>query len=72
MLYEASRALILGKPAIYVVHNQDDLPFLLKEASDAFKKTRGRIFEYPDTASMLKEFSSYGQQLFRFDADTDL
>ena len=72
VLYEAGWALILGKPAIYVVHNQDDLPFLLKEASDAFKKTRVRTFEYPDTASMLKEFRGYGPQLFRFDADTDL
>ena len=72
VLFEAGWALILGKPSIYIVHNNDDLPFLLKEAGDAFKKTRVRIFKYPDTQSMLKEIGEYGDSLFRLEEDTDI
>jgi pimeloyl-ACP methyl ester carboxylesterase len=70
VLYEAGWALILGKPSIYVIRgdqNDDEgLPFLLNDAGQAFKERRVRIFKCPDTPSMLKEFASYGAQLFRY------
>lgn len=72
VLFEAGWALILGKPSIYIVHDNDYLPFLLKEAGDAFKKTRVRIFKYPDTQNMLKEIGDYGDGLFHLEEDTDI
>jgi hypothetical protein len=70
VLYEAGWALILGKPSIYVIRDDkkedEGLPFLLKDAGQAFEDRRVRIFKCPDTKSMLKEFAGYGENLFRY------
>lgn len=69
VLYEAGWALILGKPSIYVIRNDqketEGLPYLLNDAGQLLKDGRVRIFKCPDKESMLKEFSGYGNELFR-------
>jgi pimeloyl-ACP methyl ester carboxylesterase len=73
VLYEAGWALVLGKPSIYVIRGDEKpdegLPFLLNDASQAFKERRVRIFQCPNTPSMLQTFSRYGAQLFRYAED---
>ncbi|KRD77263.1 alpha/beta fold hydrolase [Lysobacter sp. Root983] len=64
VLYEAGWALILGKPSIYIVGDDQDLPFLMQEASQAFVERRVRIFECPDRASVLERLTAYGPELF--------
>ena len=64
-LFEAGWALVLGKPSIYVA-SPDSLPFLLKDAGQAFNDRRVQIFECSDTANMLKTFGRFGDRLFRF------
>jgi hypothetical protein len=66
VLYEAGWALILGKPSIYITPNDNELPFLLNDASQAFPDQRVRIFKCPDTESMLKEVANYGDKLFHY------
>jgi pimeloyl-ACP methyl ester carboxylesterase len=71
VLYEAGWALVLGKPSIYIIkgdQNDDEgLPFLLKDAGQAFEDRRVRIFTCEDTPSMLKEFERYGPNLFQYE-----
>jgi len=50
-------------------NESEGLPFLLNDAGQAFKERRVRIFKCPDTKSMLKEFSGYGEHLFRYADD---
>ncbi len=69
VLYEAGWALILGKPSIYIIRDDNGLPFLLNDAGQAFKDQRVRIFKCPDTDSMLKEVASYGDKLFHYADD---
>jgi pimeloyl-ACP methyl ester carboxylesterase len=69
VLYEAGWALILGKPSLYIVRQRKELPFLLNDASQAFQERRVRVFECKDTASMLNEVASYGEQLFSYRED---
>jgi pimeloyl-ACP methyl ester carboxylesterase len=70
VLYEAGWALVLGKPSIYVIRGDqqpdEGLPFLLNDASQAFKERRVRIFKCPNTPGMLQAFSRYGANLFRY------
>lgn len=63
-LYEAGWALMLGKPSIYIVNDQGDLPFLLNDAGQAFKDSRVRIFKCGSTKAMLKQVAQYGDKLF--------
>jgi hypothetical protein len=70
VLYEAGWALTLGKPSIYIIRDDDGLPFLLNDAAQAFKEQRVRIFKFPDTESMLNDVASYGDRLFRYADDT--
>jgi pimeloyl-ACP methyl ester carboxylesterase len=76
VLYEAGWALILGKPSIYIIRgdeNEDEgLPFLLKDAGQAFKDQRVRIFRCEDTPSMLREFERYGRNLFQYEDDAKI
>jgi hypothetical protein len=69
VLYEAGWALMLGKPSIYITSKDDELPFLLNDAGQAFEEQRVRIFKCPDTESMLKEVASYGDKLFHYADD---
>ena len=64
MIYEAGWALILGKPSIYIVGDDQDLPFLMQEASQAFVERRVRIFECASQASLLERLTAYGTELF--------
>jgi hypothetical protein len=66
VLYEAGWALILGKPSVYLVKDDKDLPFLLNDARQAFSDGRVKILESPDTPAMLKEVARWGNQLFEF------
>jgi pimeloyl-ACP methyl ester carboxylesterase len=70
VLYEAGWALMLGKPSIYIIrgdaNEREGLPFLLNDAGQAFADRRVRIFKCPDTDSMLKHVSQYGDKLFRY------
>lgn len=70
VLFEAGWALVLGKPSIYIVRDRDDLPFLLNNASQAFKEQRVRVFECPDEATMVAKIASYGDRLFDYKEDT--
>jgi pimeloyl-ACP methyl ester carboxylesterase len=69
VLYEAGWALILGKPSIYIVRSYDDLPFLMKEAQQAFSHRRVRIFECRDHESVLDKVAGYGDRLFQIKVD---
>jgi pimeloyl-ACP methyl ester carboxylesterase len=69
VIYEAGWALILGKPSIYVVRKDEHLPFLLKEAQQAFDRQRVRIFECADHKSTLETFAAYGRRLFYLGPD---
>lgn len=64
VIYEAGWALILGKPSIYIVGDDQDLPFLMQEASQAFVERRVRIFECANQASLLERLTAYGTELF--------
>lgn len=70
VLYEAGWALMLGKPSIYITcgGNEADegLPFLLKDAGQAFEDRRVRIIRCPDTEGMLNVVAKYGNKLFRY------
>lgn len=63
-LYEAGWALMLGKPSIYIVNANGDLPFLLNDAGQAFEERRVRIFKCSNTKNMLKHIEQYGDTLF--------
>lgn len=65
VLYEAGWALILGKPSIYIVKDDAELPFLLNDAGQAFDDGRVRIFECKDVDAMRQEVGRYGRALFR-------
>jgi hypothetical protein len=70
VLFEAGWALVLGKPSIYIVRDRDDLPFLLNNASQAFKEQRVRVFECADEAALVAKVASYGDRLFDYKDDT--
>lgn len=65
-LYEAGMALILGKPAIYLVRDDKDLPFLLGNANQAFSIPLVRIEEVADRGQMIEFVRASGPKLFRF------
>ena len=65
-LFEAGWALVLGKPSIYIVRNRKDLPYLLNNASQAFKEQRVRVFEYPDDETMLTKIAEHRDGLFSY------
>ncbi len=62
----AGWALILGKPSIYIVRSRGGLPFLLNNASQAMAGRQVRVFECPDTKSMVKDIAGYGENLFNY------
>ena len=64
VLYEAGWALMLGKPAIYLVRQSEDLPFLMREASQAASPGQVRIIECADHADCIREITAYGDRLF--------
>lgn len=65
VIFEAGWALILGKPTVYVVHDDKDLPFLMKEASQAFDTRQVRILECPTIDDAIATLEKYGPKLFR-------
>lgn len=70
-LYEAGMALILGTPAIYLVRDDKDLPFLLGNANQAFSTPIVRIMEAPNRAAMLEMVRAHGPRVFRFGQKPD-
>ena len=64
-IYEAGWALVLGKPSVYLVRDAAELPFLLRESSQAFPEPLVRIVEAPDAEAAGTKIVSYGETLFR-------
>ena len=65
-IYEAGWALVLGKPSVYLVRDSSDLPFLLREASQAFAEPLVRIVEAADVKAAELKIEHYDDDLFRF------
>ena len=65
-LYEAGWALVLGKPSIYLVRDDKNLPFLLGNANQAFSPPLVRILECPDHESTAETMRAHGPRLFMF------
>ena len=65
-LYEAGWALILGKPSIYITSAAKDLPFLLREAHQAFNPPLVKVFECADAAAACHRISGAKDALFQF------
>lgn len=53
VLFEAGCALALGKHCVYFVHDRKHLPFLLREAEQAF--TNVRVYEFSDVDELKKK-----------------
>lgn len=70
VLFEAGWALVLGKPSIYIVRDRKHLPYLLNNASQAFREQRVRVFECADDDVMLTKVASYGDRLFDYKDDS--
>jgi pimeloyl-ACP methyl ester carboxylesterase len=70
VLFEAGWALVLGKPSIYIVRDRKQLPYLLNNASQAFREQRVRVFEFADDEEMLTKVASYGDRLFDYKDDS--
>lgn len=66
-LYEAGWALILGKPSLYVVRTSEDLPFLMKNAQEAFSPPLVRSLVCPDIETANQHLRAFGHNLFQFD-----
>lgn len=62
VLFEAGWGLALDKPSIYFVRNMNHLPFLMKQASQAFKFIR--IYEYKTVDDILRLIKSHREKLF--------
>lgn len=56
VLVEAGWALALGKPSVYYVRNRDHLPFLLREAGQAFESVK--IYEYTNVEYLIKSIEN--------------
>jgi hypothetical protein len=65
-IYEAGWALILGKPSLYLVRDDKDLPFLLGSAHQAFTPPLVRILECPDRNITKETIRAHGSRLFKF------
>lgn len=63
-IYEAGWALVLGKPSVYLVRSTADLPFLLREASQAFVDPIVRIVEARDIETAESKILEYSEGLF--------
>jgi hypothetical protein len=62
VLVEAGWALALGKTSIYFVDERSDLPFLLKQAEQAFSSVR--IYDKSDTDAIVKLLTIHRTELF--------
>jgi len=56
VLFEAGCALALGKHCVYFVHDRKHLPFLLREAEQAF--TNVRVYEFKDLDELKKKLKN--------------
>lgn len=61
VLIEAGMALSEGKPSLYFVKKKDDLPFLLKQAEQAFESVK--IYEYSNVDDICGLISKHGLDL---------
>lgn len=63
VLFEAGWALALGKESIYFVQNENDLPFLMKEAANVIHKVQ--IYTYKDKDDLLRIIRRHHCDIFR-------
>ncbi len=62
VLVEAGFALGAGKPSYYFVKDEDDLPFILRLASQA-KSVNVRVYPFKDYDNLCKEISQLSKEL---------
>jgi hypothetical protein len=62
VLVEAGWALALGKQSLYFVDKRDDLPFLLKQAEQAFSSVR--IYDHCTTDGIVNLIKKHRGDLF--------
>lgn len=60
-LLEAGHALASGKPSMYFVHTDDDLPYMLRGAIERINIVRRTL--YKDAADIVAHFKRYPQQV---------
>jgi pimeloyl-ACP methyl ester carboxylesterase len=72
VIFEAGWALIMGKPAVYIVRDDKDLPFLMKDASQAFDTRQVRIVECGTIDIAVEQLRTHGVKLFRDQARTQI
>ncbi len=64
---EAGMAMALGKPCVFFAREQDDLPWLIREATAASKHDglpSLKVYEYKDVAQIIHWFQQEGDRLF--------
>lgn len=68
VLFEAGYALGMGKPAVYVVRNRDELPYLMQELNNLSRiYPQVRIWECRDTAAILERIRLTSGRMFTTD-----
>jgi len=71
VLFEAGFALALGRPAVYLVRAEKDLPFLMQNAGNlSADYPRVKIYECADHAAQLRLIERAGKNLFAKTAGT--
>ncbi|KQY52133.1 alpha/beta fold hydrolase [Lysobacter sp. Root494] len=71
-IFEAGWALIMGKPAVYIVQDDAHLPFLMKDASQAFDTRQVRILECLTVEAATETVRKFGAKLFRDQARSQM
>ncbi|MBZ5555607.1 MAG: hypothetical protein LAO21_23115 [Acidobacteriia bacterium] len=68
VLFEAGVALALQKPSLYFVKDRDYLPFLMRQAEQAFHHVK--IYEFSTTNDILTLIKNHREKLFSFPANS--
>lgn len=69
VLFEAGVALALHKPSLYFVRDRDHLPFLMRQAEQAFDGVR--IYECRSADEIIALIEKHREKLFSFPKHTD-
>ena len=64
VLFEAGLAMAMGKPSIYFVRRDVELPFLMAKAAQASIDTNVRIYPYDTIDNVCDYVEKHGRQLF--------